>query len=440
MAEAKAVTRSQTVAPSLVDSEQTLKASKALLEYIKTEAKEETAKTGKRNLLAGDDEDEASAAAETPIWLTLSTKRHIFDSHRLQPNKILVPHPINADTDATICLITADPQRAYKNLVADDAFPAELRERITRVIDISHLGKKFKTYEAQRKLFAEHDVFLGDDRIINRLPKALGRTFYKTTVKRPVPVVLVKRQPRGPDGKRVQLAKPAKKAKKTAVGAADGDGDDSEERARVVEAATTNARTPAQIAAEITRALGAAVVHLSPSTNTAVKIGHAGMPAAHVAANADAVARELVGKYVPQRWNNVKALFLKGPRTMALPIWQTDELWLEGSTDVLPVGAEAAVTSQGKNGKKREKANIGKKRKALTDGAEGDDAPAAAGENKKKTTSKAKRGSAARDDRPLAKKAKQAPESNDSGLNKQIVAHKEKLKKQKNAAKKAMDI
>ncbi|ERS97535.1 ribosome biogenesis protein UTP30 [Sporothrix schenckii 1099-18] len=436
MSESKAVTRADTLPASQVDSAQALAATKALLAYIKKSAADEVAQTGKRNLLADDGEEDGAAAGagETPIWLTISTKRHIIDTNRLQPHTITVPHALNSDDDATICLITADPQRAYKDIVADAAFPAALRKRITRVIDVNHLGKKFKSYEAQRKLFAEHDLFLGDDRIINRLPKVLGKTFYKTTAKRPVPVVLAKRRPRGADGKRVKAPKKPKKAAATVEGDA---ALQAEDQAAAVAAAKAGARTPAQIAAEIQKATDAAVVHLAASESTSVKVGQAGWPAAHVAANIETVAREVVGKYVPQRWSNVKSIFIKGPRTMAVPIWQTDELWLEGSKDVLKTGSAQLKAYEERQAAKKEKANVGKKRKAVTDGA----AEAEAAADAKTASKKGKAADAAPKEasRP-AKKAKAVPESNDSGLDKQIAASKEKLKKQKAAAKKAMGI
>ncbi|CAK7225988.1 proteasome-interacting protein cic1 [Sporothrix curviconia] len=440
MAETKAVTRADTLPESKVDPAQTLIATKSLLAYIKKSAEDETTKTGKRNLLAADDEDAAggSGVAETPIWLTVSTKRHIIDSSRLQPNTIRVPHALNKDDDTTICLITADPQRAYKDIVASEAFPAPLRKRITRVIDVAHLGKKFKSYEAQRKLFAEHDLFLGDDRIINRLPKVLGKTFYKTTVKRAIPVVLAKRRPRGADGKRAKAPK-----KKGPAKTVDGDATlSAEDQAAAVAEAMASARTPEQIAAEIEKAIGSAVVHLSASESTSVKVGLAGWPAAHVAANVEAVAREVVGKYVPQKWNSVKSIFLKGPRTMALPIWQTDELWLEGSKDVLKTGSSELKAYEERQAAKREKANVGKKRKALTDGTGAAAKEEATEEKAAPATKKGKAAAAPAKEaaaRP-AKKAKQAPESNDSSLDKQIAASKEKLRKQKAAAKKAMGI
>ncbi|GJC78392.1 putative ribosome biogenesis protein [Colletotrichum liriopes] len=380
---------SKDVTPS-IDPEQTLKASKALLAHIKKAAKEKSEESGKKNLLA-DPDDEEGNVAQQPIWLTLTTKRHIADSARLKPGKITLPHPLNTDEESTICLITADPQRAYKNIVASDEFPEALRKRITRVVDLGHLKSKFKQYEAQRKLFAEHDIFLADDRIVSRLPKALGKTFYKTTAKRPVPVILTAKAPRGADGKR---AKPQEKTP-----------------------GTVNAGTPQEIAAEVEKAIGAALVSLTPSTNTAIRIGYAGFSADQVADNVTAVVKALIEKWVPQKWQNVKSIYIKGQETAALPVWLTDELWLE-QKDIVADDSEQAKAI-------KEKANVGKKRKSVG-AAEGDDE-----ESSKPTAKKAKK---------AAKEAQKAlPEGNDDALNKQIAERKDKLKKQKAKAKAALD-
>jgi hypothetical protein len=61
-----------------VDPEQTLKACKALVAHIKKSAAAPR-DDGKQNLLA----DAESTVAETPVWLTLTTKKHIHDSHRM---------------------------------------------------------------------------------------------------------------------------------------------------------------------------------------------------------------------------------------------------------------------------------------------------------------------------------------------------------------------
>ncbi|OIW28210.1 ribosomal protein L1 [Coniochaeta ligniaria NRRL 30616] len=389
MAKTTTVAKASDASGSLVDPEQILKASKALLAHIKKAANSQD-DSAKKNLLADPEEPQA----DTPIWLTLTTKRHIKDSSRLQPAKIPLPHSLNADPESTICIITADPQRAYKNIVASEEFPDELRKQITRVIDITHLKAKFKAYEAQRKLFNDHEIFLADDRIINQLPKILGKTFFKSTAKRPVPVVLMVSRERV-DGKRV--ARPRGKKEKR---------DPSE---------NVNARPLPEIVAEIQKAIGAALVHLSPSTNTAVKVGYAGWTAEHLAANIETVAAALVDRFVPQKWDNVRSLYIKGPETAALPLWQTGELWVDDAHVV----ADGEDAPKAIDDAKSERPNIGKKRKSLEADAEDEQV-----DEPKKTRA--------------AKKAK-VPESNDDKLDKEIAERKERLKKQKKAAKKAID-
>ncbi|KAK4149752.1 ribosomal protein L1p/L10e family-domain-containing protein [Chaetomidium leptoderma] len=384
-----------------VEPEQTLKACKALVAHIK-KAAAEPRDDGKQNLLA----DEESTVAETPVWLTLTTKKHIHDSNRLQPGKIVLPNPLNTSEELSVCLITADPQRWYKNAVADE-FPEDLRAKIGRVIDISHLRAKFKAYEAQRKLFSEHDVFLADDRIINRLPQALGKSFYKSTTKRPIPVVLMAKRDKV-DGKRV----PAPKGKK--------------QKRDPVE--NVNARPIPEIVAEVQKAIGAALVHLTPSTNTAVKVGYASWEPEKLSANIDTVVREIVERFVPQKWQNVRNFYIKGPETAALPIYQTDELWLDDSK-VVAEGQQppSALAGKGRSAL-NEKPNIGKKRKSL----DAEPEPAADEEPVKEDRPKKK----------VKKDAKKAlPESNDDKLDKEIAERKTKLKKQKKAAaKKAADV
>ncbi|KAL7627777.1 proteasome-interacting protein cic1 [Parahypoxylon ruwenzoriense] len=383
MASSKTVTLRSESAVSLVDPDQTLKASKALLAHMKKASKEKAANAEKKDLLAASDDEDGTN--ELPIWLTLTTKRHIADSRSLKPGKIVLPHPLNTDPEIGICLITAEPQRAYKNLVASEEFPAEWRKRVTRVIDVSKLKAKFKVFEAQRKLYSEHDVFLGDTRIINRLPGILGKTFYKTTAKRPIPVEIQARVPKS-EGKRVK---------------------------RVKDADTVNSCTPTQLAGEIERAVGAALVNLSPTVNTAIRVGNASWSAEQIAENVDVVAKNLVEKFVPGKWKNVKSIYLKGPETAALPVWLTDELWLD-QKDIVPDGSEEAKAIL-----PAETANIGKKRKSLKGQAE-ETEPAA--KKSKKT------------------KAPKLPESDDTKLDKEIADRKAALKKQKKAAKKALEV
>ncbi|KAH7313182.1 ribosomal protein L1p/L10e family-domain-containing protein [Rhexocercosporidium sp. MPI-PUGE-AT-0058] len=385
-------TKVESGSPYQLDSAQTLKASKALLAHIRTSEKASTTASGKQSLLKDTSDDEEEADDEsTPIWLSLTTKTHIIKDKKFKPLRLTVPHALNTSPTTTICLITADPQRTYKDLIQDASFPRALAARITKVVGVSKLKKKYNQYEAQRKLYAEHDIFLADDRIITQLTKLLGKTFYKGTTKRPIPVDIAEPAPKV-DGKRVSRAKPTGEGK--------GEGQNG----------GRGAASPKAVAAEIERAIKCAVVSLTPSTQTAVRVGYASWDAEKLAANIEAVALGLIEGHVPKKWRGVRSLHVKGPATIALPIWLADELWTD-EKDVL--GEEEARS-------KIQAANVGKKRKSgVLDGVEG----VIAGADAEKTG----QGKKSKKQKVLAAKL----ESNDDNLDKEIKARKEKLKKQK---------
>jgi len=223
------------------------------------------------------------------------------------------------------------------------------------------------------------------------LPKLLGKVFYKGGSKRPVPVSISAPQERGDDGKRVKrdLSQVQKGA-----GVEGGRGSAS----------------PEKLAKEIEKSLGSALVHLAPGTSTAVKVGTAAMTDEEVSANIEAVVGGLTEKFVTKGWRNVRAIHIKGPETVAFPIWLANELWVE----------DQDVREQQKTfGKKSGSLEDGMENvKTITDGAE----PA----TKKR---KADAGVKVEDPDKHAKKKLKADK-----LAAEVASRKEKLKKQKQAA------
>ncbi|KAK1092183.1 proteasome-interacting protein cic1 [Friedmanniomyces endolithicus] len=197
MAPVETALATRTPVQSKLDPAQTLRATTALLSKIqsdevarKTTATNTTPAATKPQSLLADADGEPDAENDLPIWLVLTTKKHIVDAKRLKPGKILLPHPYLSTTQEPalrICLITADPQRKYKDLVEDHAFPAELKKRITRVLGIEKVKARYKSFESRRQLLGEYDIFLADDRVITYLPHLLGKVFYKGGSKRPIP-------------------------------------------------------------------------------------------------------------------------------------------------------------------------------------------------------------------------------------------------------------
>lgn len=254
----------------------------------------------------------------------------MVDKNRLKPGKISIPHSLNASPSLSICLITADPQRAVKDVVADPSFPTSLSSRINKIIGYSKLKARYQSFESRRQLLAEHDVFLADDRIIMRLVSTLGKVFYKSS-KRPIPIRIAEIEK--VDGKRVK--KDPKQKQQTPK---------DEKYAAVA--------SPQIVAKEIEKTLSCAAVQLAPATTAAVRVGTANFTPQQLAENIDAVVKGMTDKFITKGWRNIKAIHIKGPNTMAMPIWLASELWVD-ETDVIEDAEETKAIEGGKNDKKR---------------------------------------------------------------------------------------
>jgi ribosome biogenesis protein UTP30 len=196
------------------------------------------------------------------------------------------------------------------------------------------LKKEYNTHETRRQLAAEYDLFLADDRIVTFLPSILAKAFYKQTSKRPVPVNLAGSKVH----EKVAPGKVKPKGREPLVG------------------------HPVAVSKELEAALSAALVHLSPSVSTSVKIGYASWKVKDLQENFDAVVKGLVEKNVPRKWANVKGLHVKGPNTMALPVYMAEELWLHNGQ----------VKEEGWKPKLKEKKPKKKRKRELVDEDLGD--------------------------------------------------------------------
>ena len=135
---------------------------------------------------------------------------------------------------------------------------------------------------------------------------------------------------------------------------------------------------PTQVAREIEKALTSALVHISPSTTTSVKVGRGRWAPEKLAANVETVVKGMTEKYVPRGWRNVRSIHLKGSETVALPIWLASELW-EDEADVLEgEGKDNVKAINAKKNKKRQERKEKqqqqqqqkpKKRKAVDEGS-----------------------------------------------------------------------
>ena len=348
-----------TPSPYQINVDQTLKASKALLNHVREQTKKLQELSSKKNLLASADasDSEDDDTEDVPIWLTLTTKQHIVDKQRLLPSKIKVPHSLNKSENLSICLITADPQRAVKNTVADPSFPPHLASRINKIIGFSKLKARYHSFESKRQLRDEFDIFLADERIAPRLVGELGKTFYKGSSKRPIPVNLAQTD-KDENGKRVKASFPKKPVSK-------------EDKVALV-------ASPRIVAAEIERAIDCVPVSLKPGTNVAVRIGLASFTPAQLSDNMKVVAEAIIEKHVVKGWRNVKSIQVKSPTSTALPIWLADDIWVDEEKII----EEELIKAEPEKKEKKRKRNpntskgpqVGERKKAKVDATPEDEA------------------------------------------------------------------
>jgi len=163
---------------------------------------------------------------EQYVWLVVSVKK-MFPERKLKPFKMYVhlsllpppksehlapnsplSHPLIDPRATSICLITKDPQREYKDLLESNNI-----KFISRVIGVRKLKGKFKPYEARRMLLKENGLFLADDRVVPLLPKLLGKAFFNAkkyveltttatrsltyNLRQPIPVCLTRKDLKG---------------------------------------------------------------------------------------------------------------------------------------------------------------------------------------------------------------------------------------------------
>ncbi|KAJ7802182.1 ribosomal protein L1p/L10e family-domain-containing protein, partial [Mycena olivaceomarginata] len=240
-------------------------------------------------------------AKEQHVWLNVTVKK-IASAHKFKPVKIPIVHPIVDPRTSAVCLITKDPQRQYKDLLAEQNI-----KFISRVVGIEKLKGKFKPFEARRMLLKENGLFLADERIVPLLPKLLGVKWFEAK-KQPIPVCLTRKDLKG----------------------------------------------------ELERAISSTYMNQNQGTCTAIKLATTSHTPAQVLDNL-ALALPAIIAAIKGGWDNVQSLLIKTNSSAALPIWSCDlaeERWdglvaeESDASDAEMEGVEADDEKE-KKGKKR---------------------------------------------------------------------------------------
>ncbi|KAL1718684.1 ribosomal protein L1p/L10e family-domain-containing protein [Schizophyllum commune] len=234
-----------------VSQKQAEKALNALLAYA-TKRAEKQAET---ELLGG---------REQHVWLNIAEKT-IVPNRRLKPQRIPLAHPIIDPRVSSICLLTKDPQRQYKDLLETHKI-----RFVSRVVGVEKLKGKFKPFEARRGLLKDHDMFLADERIIPLLPKLLGTKWFKAK-KQPIPVCLTRKDLKG----------------------------------------------------ELERAVSSTYMSQNQGTQTSIKIGTISQKPAHLLDNLRTALPAIVAR-IKGGWENVQNIHIKTSSSTSLPVWSCD--------------------------------------------------------------------------------------------------------------------
>merc|ERR1711939_79884 len=271
-----------------------------------------------------------------------------------KPVRLPLPHPLNdprGPTGKSVCMFVKDPQRRYKDLLAERKI-----NFISRVVGLGKLQKgKHKTLEAKRQLLKEHDLFLVDDRVMPDVGKALGRQFLNAK-KLPFPVALSR----------------------------------------------------AELKAELERAISSTYLHIPSGTSLAVKFGSTSAPEhteQQLVENLVACICQAVARMPNGGWDNVQSLHVKTSSSASLPVYTAPLVdRFANDDDVAKFGASEADAAPDSDEEDEvieqpSKSAGGKKRKAS------ESAPAAAATKAKGKKSEGKAASASASGNKKAKRS-----------------------------------
>ncbi|KDR82422.1 hypothetical protein GALMADRAFT_87717 [Galerina marginata CBS 339.88] len=236
----------------LIDSHVSLKQCQKAVEALHTHELKKKEKFEENQLLP---------AKEQNIWLNVTVKT-VASGHKLKPVKIPIVHPLVDPRTSSVCLITKDPQREYKDLLERHNI-----KFISRVVGIEKLKGKFKPFEARRMLLKENGLFLADERVVPLLPKLLGSKWFEAK-KQPIPVCLTRKDLKG----------------------------------------------------ELERAISSTYMNQNQGTCTSIKAGKMSQTPAQILDNIK-TALPAVAKAIKGGWDNIQSFNIKTNSSASLPIW-----------------------------------------------------------------------------------------------------------------------
>lgn len=100
----------------------------------------------------------------------------------------MLPHPLwkfssnkesDSDNDVQVCLFVKDHSGEGHKLFKQTLKASNANNSSIKVIGISKLRSHYSSYESRRRLCDSHDLFCCDERIVEMLPKMIGKSFFR---------------------------------------------------------------------------------------------------------------------------------------------------------------------------------------------------------------------------------------------------------------------
>eukprot|EP00252_Welwitschia_mirabilis_P017537 TRINITY_DN38826_c0_g1_i1.p1 TRINITY_DN38826_c0_g1~~TRINITY_DN38826_c0_g1_i1.p1 ORF type:complete len:279 (-),score=46.15 TRINITY_DN38826_c0_g1_i1:461-1297(-) len=221
----------------------------------------------KRQILNGDE------MGEEFMFLVISMKKVPFVGN-LMFYKIPMPHPlVTLESNSNLCLIINDKEKGAKAQFALNKIEKE-GLKISNVLKFSKLKSDFKDISAKRELCELFDLFLADQSLFTSLPRVLGKGIFKKR-KQPIPVDLKKDEWK----------------------------------------------------TEIEEVCRSAILCTETSKCCFVKVAWSYQTKEQIVENVMSVIEGLPSK-ISKKWKNIKALHLKFPDSLALPLYEENS-WKE---------------------------------------------------------------------------------------------------------------
>jgi len=195
------------------------------------------------------------------IFLQLALKK--LPDLQKRTKKIPLPHSIREVTE--VCLISKEPGKVVKQKLQDAGVT-----QIAKVISLEKLRKEYKTFALKRQLADSYDVFLCDDRIYNLVLKNLGKTFAKAH-KEPLAICCTRNR---------------------------------------------------DLSKEIKKTLTCTLLQYGIGPSSSLRVGHSGQPSDELVENV-AHAAKLIATKIPRGVDNIKSLYLKSDKSIALPLYNS---------------------------------------------------------------------------------------------------------------------